>query len=359
MPRIQQTFTYDQISTTKSCTFYSYSNYNNTLQAINRNNTGYLEHNQRFFNDLFSLLEETGLLEDSEIIHEVETNKYMQSITIFGCKFQLWLNNNIFCMVKDYLLFTTSETTDSYYIPWVSLGETIYNINNYTITVNYGETYLDVYVDKGSSEQSPLFTLIKCHSANNTYDFVYACKNVNLSGCKQSSSHTFDIYAATDKITSHYNTSSWGNVYSSNGSHHYYHHIYYCDKHQKTTCIYNDVYKYDSKDCYEILHCIQTNCLYMSMQSLFMRYRTHNLFNETFNGIKIMKPIACYFNIVFDDIGEVLWGPNNLNILTPGRDYIINEEEYYCPGTDTVVLHIKNAGEANHQVFCNRWLFKL
>lgn len=359
MPRIQQTFTYDSLPGTTTCKFYSYSDYNNTLQSINRNNTGYLEYNQRFFNDLFNLLEQTELLENSKIIYEVESGKYMQSITIFGCKFQLWLNNNIFCMIKDNLKFNTSETNDSYYIPWISLGETISDINNYTITVNYGETYLDVYVNKGNAEQLSLFTLIKCHSVNNIYDFVYACKNVNMSGVKQNNTYNFDNYNAYNAVSDFYNESSWGNVYSSNGSQHYYHHIYYCDKYQKTTCIYNNISKYNSADCYTLVHCIQTDCLQMSMQSLFMRYRKHNLFNETFNGIKIMKPIACYFNIVFDDVGEVLWGPNDLTVLTPGRDYIINDEEYYCPGTDTIVLHIKNAGENNHQVYCNRWLFKL
>lgn len=359
MPRIQKTFTYDSAPGTKSCTFYSHSDYNNTLQVINRNNTGYLEYNQRFFNDLFSLLEQTELLEDSEIIHEVETNKYMQTITIFGCKFQLWLTNNVFCMVKNYLKFNTSNLHDDYYVPWVSLGESITDMNNYTITVNYGETYIDVYINKGTAEQSPLFTLIKCHSVNNTYDFVYACKNVNLSGCRQGME--FDNYNGYNyqSISIYYNTNNCGSLYTSNSSYYYYHHIYYCDKHKKTTCIYDTIPKYSAASCYEAVHTLQTNCNQLAMNSLFMRYRPHNLFNETFNGIKTMKPIACYFNIVFDDIGEILWGPNDLNILTPGRDYIINEEEYYCPGTDTIVLYIKNAGEANHQVFCNRWLFKL
>ena len=87
--------------------------------------------------------------------------------------------------------------------------------------------------------------------------------------------------------------------------------------------------------------------------------KTFNVFNITFNGIKVMKPIACYFNIVFDDINEILLGPQSIQTLCPGRYYDINDEQYYVPGCDEITRSIRNANEGTYNINSLRFFFKL
>jgi hypothetical protein len=92
---------------------------------------------------------------------------------------------------------------------------------------------------------------------------------------------------------------------------------------------------------------------------LFMRYKTSGIFNIEIDGMRIMKPVACHFNIVFDDVDEILLGPQNINTLCPGRYYTIEGQDYFVPGSDEIVRAIKNIGENLYSICSLRFFLKL
>lgn len=374
MPRITKTFNYDKAPDNNTCSIYHYKDFESNTEQIPYNDTYnhvYLEYNKRFFGDLFSLLEQTNLLENSEIINDsnIGANKYMQSFTIFGCKFQTYLLNNEFLMFKDFMPITNKKSNEEYYNALTSMSSYV-NINHYTITVNYGQTYLDVYVNKNDIENLCLFTLIKCHSVDNKYDFVYASKNVNGVSFVGSS-----YYRYTDGGTNEGSYSVNACLYPNTSNcpiaqgslSNFYHHIYYCDKYKYTASLHNHLMTHLATDTdnYNYInnrysrHTMQCGPDLFKKHNLFEKYDSSDIFNISVNGIKVMRPVACNMNIVFDDLDEVLIGPNSIDILCPGRDYTINNTNYYCPGTEDIVYEIKSKGESYYCGTCNRWFFKL
>lgn len=374
MPRITKTFNYDKTPDNNTCSIYHYKNFESNTEQIPYNDSThkvYLEYNKRFFGDLFNLLEQTNLLENSEIINDsnIGANKYMQSFTVFGCKFQTYLLDTEFLMFKDFMPISNRQSNEEYYNALVSRSSYVRNINHYTITVNYGQTYLDVYVNKNDAENLCLFTLIKCHSVDNKYDFVYASKNVNGVSCIGSSYYDY----ANGANAGNYSVNSYlypatGNCPITQGSLlDFYHHIYYCDKYKIAISLHNHLMKYlVSNSSYsddianrKSRHTMQCGPDLFKKYNLFEKYDTNDIFNISVNGIKIMRPIACNMNIVFDDLDEVLIGPSDIGILCPGRDYTINNTNYYCPGTEDIVYEIKSKGESYYSGTCNRWFFKI
>ena len=375
MPRITKTFNYDKTPDNNTCSIYHYKDFESNTEQIPYNDSShnvYLEYNKRFFRDLFNLLEQTNLLENSEIINDsnIGANKYMQSFTVFGCKFQTYLLGNEFLMFKDFMPITNMQSNEEYYNALVSRASYVMNINHYTITVNYGQTYLDVYINKDDAENLCLFTLIKCHSVDNKYDFVYASKNVN--GVSYIGS-TYYNYSNGTSGSGSYAVDAYLYSYTANcpiqkgDLNNFYHHIYYCDKYKFTVSLHNFIMKgvttnttnFKYIQIRESRHAMQCGPDLFKKDNLFEKYDTNNIFNISVNGIKIMRPIACNMNIVFDDLDEVLIGPSNIGILCPGRDYTINNTNYYCPGTEDIVYEIKNKEESYYSGTCNRWFFKL
>ncbi len=374
MPRITKTFSYDKAPDKNTCSIYHYKDFESNTEQIPYTdyNTIYPEFNKRFFGDLFSLLEQTGLLEESEIINDsnIGSDKYMQSFTVFGCKFQAYLySTSGFIMFKDFMPIKNDAWTEEYYNALVSISN-ISNIDNYTITVNYGQTYLDVYVNKNDTEKYCLFTLIKCHSVDSKYDFVYVSKNVN--GISYIGNGSYYNNANGDSSNSTFSVNTYlGHAYCpiTNGNlYYFYHHIYFCDKYKISNSLHNALMKYLSTSnngdyqyrySRESRHAMQCGPSLFNKDNLFEKYESSNIFNISVNGIKVMRPTACNMNIVFDDLDEVLIGPSDIAILCPGRDYTINNINYYCPGTDDIVYEIKNKSESNYSGTCNRWFFKL
>lgn len=360
MPILKRQFIHEELAQGNTLTLSHHNDYNGTIQKININNTTvYQGYNEMFFEDLFTLLNETGLLESYEIINNTENESYyQQTMTIFGCKFCVWLNDNVFAMVKDNIVMSTTNTLDSYLDAWVSYGTPV-PLNNYTITVNYNTTFIDVYVNSGTAEVLPLFTLMKCHSVDNIYDFVYASKNCNgVSYC--SNDKKLGEIPTITWDTTYYNSSGFTNALSIISSlTYYYHHIYYCDKHQNQTVLSNKILNFAGQNTIVCKHTTLTGNAITVPYHLFMRYRNSEVFNITFNGMKIMKPNACQFNIVFDDIGEILVGPQDVKVLCPGRYYTIDEDEYIVPGCDEIVRGIKNATEELYSINSLRFFLKL
>lgn len=359
MPVLKRQFIHEEITQGDALTLYHHTDYDNTIAKVAINNDKvYQGHNEMFFTDLFSLLEETGLLEASEVINntEDETN-YQQTMTIFGCKFCVWLNDNVFAMIKDNFAIGTTKTVDNYHNAWVSYSTQI-PLNDYTITVNYNTTFIDVYVNYGDAETLPLFTLIKCHSVDNMYDFVYASKNCNGVSFSVASSLPGEE-PSVDWKGNMYTTENSGAWYNINELPMYYHHIYYCDKHMKQEVLFNKITSGNGNEITPARHMTPTGQGITSKHHLFMRYRESSIFNVSFNGMKIMKPNACQFNIVFDDIGEVLTGPQDIKVLCPGRYYTIEDSEYFVPGCDEIVRGIKNITEVRYNPSSLRFFFKL
>jgi hypothetical protein len=252
----------------------------------------------------------------------------------------------------------TNNTFDNYHNAWISYGTQI-PLNNYTITANYNTTFIDVYINYGDAETLPLFTLIKCHSIDNIYDFVYASKNCNGISYNIPSNLPGEDPSTAEWKATMYQSANSGGWYSIRELGLYYHHIYYCDKHTKQEVLFNKVTSGNVAELTSIRHMTLTGQSITSKHHLFMRYRESSIFNASFNGMKIMKPNACQFNIIFDDIGEVLTGPQDIKILCPGRYYTIENNEYFVSGCDEIVRGIKNTTEAMYNPASLRFFFKL
>ena len=233
MPTLKRQFIHDDATLGTKVTLYHHNDYNNTIASINANNTEvYIGYNTMFFQDLFELLDETGLLESYEIINnEEDETHYQQTMTIFGCKFCVWLNSNTFAMIKDHIGMSTTDTADTYHNAWISYSTSI-PIKDYTITVNYNTTFIDVTVNYGNAEVLPLFTLMKCHSIDNTYNFVYASKNCNgISYHVVSNIYSYGEHPSSKWESGYYNSTSGSAIVSSYYAYisslpQYYHHIY-------------------------------------------------------------------------------------------------------------------------------------
>ena len=357
MPFISQEFTHTIESYNTTTLYYHYKNpKDNYVQAIDQAS---LEASQHFFNDLKSMLEQTGLdiTYSENLEYTNETNVVTPSFNFYGLSFspivaKAYASKE--CTLLPFIVrHYTSLGLGCYRVYTVinsnaikgtlghkarisrDVSEQIYEIN-YTIEIYYNTDFLIINY-RPYGDKTIKFTMCCLIKGVDINDKVVMYES---GGC--------NTFMGTQSASFSLNDHSWG----------LHHRLTWADSPYLNPYNSETMYPSESND-YATRHDVDINANDLIFFDLCNnRYATHD------SGIKrtadspddvvLYRVYCCRGNVIFSD--NILTGPIRLSLDTI---YVVNGEEYYCPGDYTSIMESISDSSSYQDTRTMRFLLKL